>query len=587
MVRKGTLHDGAFQVTVGDVVLRAATDPNTTNATLSIPQFKVDTTYEISVLGTRYAYKGCLIRMESLNNQDLYAALLPGTNMGPAFACFGNESSTSGGDGGTSTNLVTGISHTDNPLKQLHSGVIRLADPGHVVLDITVVGINNATVSLYAYSQYTLRFVSAPTPTAPTTASSPQTAPQQPAPTSAISTPTAAPAPPPSSPVPSATPTSTPSNVPSVSPVQASSSSPSVTNTSSSNSSNSPTASPVSNATHSAPTILPPGIFSVPSTPKTLKVERLQWTIVLDRDDVSAFLENDDNTTNATTATTTSSSTVWTIEQQDVWINVTQEWFDEFYNGGFEPLSDGDGSNTTSTRDRRRLAASVNYGVVPGTMTCTIELLEAHIVNNDKNDTTATLILLYNQQLNYRAFNNSDETTATAKTTAMGPLQYTTLPFRSRTARPVYVERLASSERMAPLWQSLTVETLPVPQILGPVRKPLTDTSSNSATTATDKADSKDDSGWSIGAISGVVVAGLVAVMVGAAAVLYISQRDDGRHDNVASLVPDFERATFSFGGGSGAGASGGMRGSARLAAVSDDPATDLEASSDEVPKPR
>jgi hypothetical protein len=259
-----------------------------------------------------------------------------------------------------------------------------------------------------------------------------------------------------------------------------------------------------------------------------------------------------------------------------VWINVTQEWFDEFYNGGFEPLSD-DGSNTT--RRDRRLAGHGNYGVVPGSMSCTIELLESHFINNDDNETTATLILLYNQQLDYRAFNNSDKTS-----TLMGPLQYTTLPFRSRTARPVYVQRLASNELMSPLWQSLTVDTLPVPQILGPKRKP-TDTSANSAT-ATDKAE-KDSDTWSIGAIAGVVVAGLVAIMVGAAAVLYFSQRDDGRHDNVASLVPDFERATFSFGGGSTA-ASGGGGGvcSGRMAAADDaGGATDLEASSDEKPR--
>jgi hypothetical protein len=319
-----------------------------------------------------------------------------------------------------------------------------------------------------------------------------------------------------------------------------------------------------------------------------LLVERLQWTLVLDRDDVTAFLATNDDNNNTTASTMNSTNnSVWTMEQQDTWINVTQEWFDEFYNGGFAEIGAQD-SNATSRRDRRRLADNVNYGVVPGSMTCTIELLESHIIHDDGDNetTTATLMLLYNQQLNYRAFNNSDQTTTTTTTNAMGPLQYTTLPFRSRTARPVYVQRLTSNELMAPLWQSLTVETLPVPQILGPKRKPA-DTSANSAS-ATDKADDpKKDNGWSIGAIAGVVVAGLAAVMVGAAVVLYVSQRDDGRHDNVASLVPDFERATFSFGGGSAANGGGGGVRSGRLATDDQAGATDLEASSDEVPKPR
>lgn len=544
---QGTLEEGSFQVTANDIVLTAAssssmaslfdTTKNSTNTTttttsrddITFTELQIDTTYELTVLGTRYAYKGCLIRLESLDAQDLYAALLPSSNMGPALACvFGDDSAAA-----TNTNpTVTGLTHTDRRLKQIHSGVLRMSDPGVVVLDITIVGMNNASASIYAFSSYPIQFV---VPRKDTTATNTTTVAETRtvAPTSPTiientesdnitTTTTTSPSATPVTANPTVSPTNSSSSssltpttaAPSSSPVATAAPSGTTLNASSDsvNSSAAPVSAPPVTTEQNVPTVLPPGTFEVKSTVQSFRVQRS----LLEFEPVTVAL---------------------TASEIRKWEDLTLVWFDEFYNGGFPDEDDEvDINNTTTTRWRKLQQKKVpsaqdNYGVVPGSMVCIVSRTNSSIVegasdsSGDNNAATTTMAILYDQQLDYRTVDKSKP---------LGHLQYATLPFRSRTARAVYVDRLTAAFATM---ENVTEDTLPIPKLLGPPE-------------SVDSNSSDKDGGWSRTAIISVSVgAGLLAAVLLAAGMLVWSQQDTGHHDNVASLAPDFDRGTFSFGG--------------------------------------
>lgn len=133
----GSLADGDVEVTIGDIPL---VDP------LTSYELSTGVEYVISVVGTLYdGYKGLLIRMEDPTERlDLSAALLPDENTQEAAVCQAP---------------VVGITHVDSEFKRESTGRIRVDEPGSVVLDITMVGLNDAFATFYGYNRFMLTFV--------------------------------------------------------------------------------------------------------------------------------------------------------------------------------------------------------------------------------------------------------------------------------------------------------------------------------------------------------------------------------------------------------------------------------------------
>ena len=135
-VLSGSLAEGEVQVSLGGIPL----DPTPPEGT-----FTAGEDYTISVVGILYdGYKGLLIRMESEGGElDLTGALQPGENTKVADIC---------------KFPVVGITHEDNTFKKESTGTIRLDQAGEVVLDITMVGINDDFASVYGYTRFTVSF---------------------------------------------------------------------------------------------------------------------------------------------------------------------------------------------------------------------------------------------------------------------------------------------------------------------------------------------------------------------------------------------------------------------------------------------
>ena len=140
IVRGASLTEGGFVVSIGDVDLLALAHGGGDSPP---PVFDLNTDYEIAVRATEFAYKGALIRLQALNGQDTTAVLTPGIDTGPAEVCEAP---------------IVGITHTDATFKQRNSGIINMAEAGRVKIDVTIVGLNNATASLYAYDGFQVQF---------------------------------------------------------------------------------------------------------------------------------------------------------------------------------------------------------------------------------------------------------------------------------------------------------------------------------------------------------------------------------------------------------------------------------------------
>ena len=123
------------------------TDINRTVLAPSISEvFYTGRDYVISVNGTLHDFKGVLIRLEINGTADVDTsqALLPLSNTQNAIACTDPR--------------IRGITHYNSSWKASASGILRVDEPAVVMLDITVVGLNNATASVYGYTRYLLNF---------------------------------------------------------------------------------------------------------------------------------------------------------------------------------------------------------------------------------------------------------------------------------------------------------------------------------------------------------------------------------------------------------------------------------------------
>jgi len=139
-VISGSLVDGDVVVLLGGIPL----DP------VSPTIVAAGQNHTIRVVGTLYdGYKGLLIRMEDVTeggDLDLTAALLPGLNTKSADVCIPP---------------VVGVTHTDSAFKKECTATIRLDQAGDVILDITMVGINDAFATIYGYTRFNVTFVEA------------------------------------------------------------------------------------------------------------------------------------------------------------------------------------------------------------------------------------------------------------------------------------------------------------------------------------------------------------------------------------------------------------------------------------------
>lgn len=135
---------------------------------------------EVEIVATQNQFRGALIRLEPLADQDVMGGLTPGTNAVLADIC---------------TDPVVGITHSDNELKESFSGTLMVDSLGEAVLDITIVEINSAASSIYMYGGYDIVFIPQPSTTgAPVGGSTPTTAPGITLAPVGGSTPTSAPA---------------------------------------------------------------------------------------------------------------------------------------------------------------------------------------------------------------------------------------------------------------------------------------------------------------------------------------------------------------------------------------------------------
>jgi hypothetical protein len=97
--------------------------------------------YTISVTAIEPAFfRGILIRLQSLEGQDMTGSLKEGDNTKIASVCIGPE--------------LIGLDHYDRTLKTYSSGQFRIDQPGRIRLDISVVIGNEPTLSLYGHDEY-------------------------------------------------------------------------------------------------------------------------------------------------------------------------------------------------------------------------------------------------------------------------------------------------------------------------------------------------------------------------------------------------------------------------------------------------
>lgn len=149
----GPLEAGAIAVSVGDVVL----DPDeTTN--LPIGQDLL-----IEVLAQDIEYKGMLVRLEAPAGIDTSGALTVGLNTQTAAVC---------------TAPLVGITHTNNSLKLLSTGMVRFDEEVlDATLDVTVVFLNNGSGSAFVHDTFELNFRQLTPAPSPSPSESPTDAP--------------------------------------------------------------------------------------------------------------------------------------------------------------------------------------------------------------------------------------------------------------------------------------------------------------------------------------------------------------------------------------------------------------------------
>lgn len=115
-----------------------------------VNDFPVGQDFQISVTATGPQYKGVLVRLEAPMGVNTVAALMPGTNTAISTRCV---------------SPIIGITHTGNGLKSTSTGTIRFdTEVLDVMLDITVVLVNDSSASIYGYSAFKVNFRGAPIP---------------------------------------------------------------------------------------------------------------------------------------------------------------------------------------------------------------------------------------------------------------------------------------------------------------------------------------------------------------------------------------------------------------------------------------
>ena len=139
VITTGSLADAKYSIDIN------RGEPLVPSRDVSSPSIALKTgvDYYIRVAAALKRYKGFLVRLSAPDTVDTTTALLPVNLSQVATAC--NEP-------------VVGICHFNNELKNFASGNLRVDQASVVYLDVTVVRENNANVSSYFYSRYTVRF---------------------------------------------------------------------------------------------------------------------------------------------------------------------------------------------------------------------------------------------------------------------------------------------------------------------------------------------------------------------------------------------------------------------------------------------
>jgi hypothetical protein len=134
-VQTGELYQGGVSVTLSNIQSPLVPMQATTIATQTEYTLTVATTNE-------QGFKGILLRLggsETMTIQPTDATILQ-----EASACT------------TESNYAVGVTHVNNAPKLSVSALVRFDAPGTVALDITLVGINADTVSVYGYNGFVL-----------------------------------------------------------------------------------------------------------------------------------------------------------------------------------------------------------------------------------------------------------------------------------------------------------------------------------------------------------------------------------------------------------------------------------------------
>ena len=479
LIRSSGLFDNDFLVTIGDTLLTRVTTVN--------PSFDINTPQTISVYNNRFLYKGILIRMEvptttsSTTTIQSNFTFVPTTNTHYSFACVLQGSN------------VVGITHTNSSFKSIHSGIIEVTQPTtNVTLDITVVGVNNDTISLYAYDRLYIDFVD---PNAP------------------IDIPTASPV---------------------VTPVV------SVTVT--------PTVEPTTVLTNvtTTPTTAPSPITGTTDivSPTSMKLRK---NVNATTDSSVEYTFTGENIQVQLSYIVSSSLTDGEIRAYE---RITSTWYNDFYNTNFYTVhntttnstdiivivtDETDNTTTVSSveddtnrklqkSDQMQLSLSDNYGIVLGSMRTTINVTNMTYIpyegddmldmeSSDNITTKTTIQISYSQTITYRS---SDTTSGNSKTKRNMQQQYLTIPYRSLIGRQLYIESLVASNIYTFSYLSYgdvsSTNTLSVPLLVGPLSQfPTTNTTT---TTKTEEEKKKFAKGYivviTIGGIT--VIAALIIV---------------------------------------------------------------------------
>jgi hypothetical protein len=129
---EGTLADIGVEVKIANVSL--------TTDTLIVETGE----HTLEVISALHDYAGILLRIESSDgSMDLSSAIIPGTNTKAAMTCIAP---------------VGGVDHEDSAPKRISTATVRIDESSEIYLDITVVGMNNDTASVFGYTRYQVKF---------------------------------------------------------------------------------------------------------------------------------------------------------------------------------------------------------------------------------------------------------------------------------------------------------------------------------------------------------------------------------------------------------------------------------------------